>query len=55
MNSIKIMVFLWQLGIVDRLTFLQFCINCGAQYKGLTLGETAGYMGDIGRLFTCIL
>ena len=48
MNSIKIMVFLWQLGIVDSLTFLQFCINCGAQYTGLTLGEAAGYMGDIG-------
>lgn len=45
MNSIKIMLFLWQLGIVDSLTFLQFCINCGAQYTGLTLVEAAGYMG----------
>lgn len=26
---------------------LQFCINCGAQYTGLTLGQAAGYMGDI--------
>ena len=42
------MIFLWQLGIVDSLTLLQFCINCGAQYTGLTLGEAAGYMGDIG-------
>ena len=42
------MVFLWQLGIVNNLTFLQFCINCGAQYTGLTLSEAAGYMGDIG-------
>lgn len=42
------MIFLWQLGIVDSLTFLQFCINCGAQYTGLTLGEAAGYMNDIG-------
>jgi len=42
------MILLWQLGIVDSLTFLQFCINCGAQYPGLTLGEAAGYMGDIG-------
>lgn len=48
MNSIKIIIFLWQLGLVDTLTLLQFCINCGAQYTGLTLGEAAGYMGDIG-------
>lgn len=48
MDSMKIMIFLWQFGIVDSLTFLQFCINCGAQYTGLTLGEAAGYMGDIG-------
>jgi hypothetical protein len=27
---------------------LQFCINCGAQYTGLTLGQAAGYMNDIG-------
>lgn len=39
MNPIKIMIFLWQLGIVDSLTFLQFCINCGAQYTGLTVAE----------------
>jgi hypothetical protein len=44
----KIMIFLWQLGVVDSLTLFQFCINCGAQYSGLTLGEAAGYMGDIG-------
>lgn len=48
MNSIKIMIFLWQLGIVDSLTFLQFCRNCGAQYTGLTLAEAVGYMNDIG-------
>lgn len=48
MNSLKIMILLWQVGIIDSLTLLQFCINCGAQYTGLTLGEAAGYMGDIG-------
>ena len=41
------MILLWQVGIIDSLTLLQFCINCGAQYTGLTLGEAAGYMGDI--------
>ena len=48
MTAMKIMILLWQLGIVDSLTFLQFCINCGAQYTGLTLAEAAGCMNDIG-------
>jgi hypothetical protein len=48
MNEIKIMIFLWQIGVVDSLTFFQFCMNCGAQYTGLTLGQAAGYIGDIG-------
>ena len=48
MNSLKIMVLLWQIGTIDTLTLLQFYINCGAQYAGLTLGTAAGYMGDIG-------
>jgi len=48
MNSIKIMIFLWQFGIVESLTLLQFCMNCGAQYGGLVVTEAAGYMGDIG-------
>ena len=42
------MILLWQFEIIDSLTLVQFCINCGAQYTGLTLGEAAGYMGDIG-------
>jgi len=42
------MIFLWQIGVVDSLTFFQFCMNCGAQYTGLTLGQAAGYIGDIG-------
>ena len=48
MNSLKIMVLLWQIGTIDTLTLLQFYINCGAQYAGLTLGTAAGYMGDLG-------
>ena len=46
--SIPLMVFLWQLGVVDSLTLFQFCLNCGAQYTGLTLGEAAGCLDDIG-------
>jgi len=29
--TLQVMILLWQLGIVDSLTLLQFCINCGAQ------------------------
>ena len=47
-STIQVMVLLWQLGVVDSLTLLQFCINCGAQYGGLVVGEAAGYMNDIG-------
>ena len=42
------MILLWQFGIIDSLTLFQLCINCGAQYTGLMLGEAAGYMNDIG-------
>jgi hypothetical protein len=48
MSSIKIMIFLWQLGIVDSLTLFQFCINCGGQYGGLVVAEAAGSINDIG-------
>ena len=48
MNSIKIMIFLWQIGVVDSLTLFQFCMNCGAQYGGLVVAEAAGSMNDIG-------
>ena len=41
-STIQVMVFLWQVGVVDSLTLLQFCINCGAQYGGLVVGEAAG-------------
>lgn len=48
MNSLKIMILLWQVRIIDSLTLLQFCINCETQYIGLTLGEAASYIDDIG-------
>jgi hypothetical protein len=41
-------MFLWQLGVVDTLTAIQFCMNVGAQYAGISLGQAAGNMDDIG-------
>ena len=48
MDSFKIMILLWQVGIIDSLTLFQFIMNCGSQYAGLTLSEATGYINDIG-------
>lgn len=42
------MLFLWRCGVIDSLTFAQFCFNCGAQYSGLVFGDAAGDINDIG-------
>jgi hypothetical protein len=55
MNSIKIMIFLWQIGVVDSLTLIQFFINCGTQYAGLTLAELATYTNDASNLRPTVL
>lgn len=41
------MILLWQFGIIDSLTFAQFCVNCASQYGALTLAEVANSMGDL--------
>ena len=48
MTALKIMIFLWQCGVVDSLTLLQFFINCGSQYSRITLAQAAGDIADIG-------
>lgn len=47
MNSVKIVLFLWQMGVVDSLTLMQFFINCGAQYTGVAFGEVASCISDV--------
>ena len=37
MPSLKLMVLFYQLGMVDTFTFVQFCINSGAQYASIVL------------------
>lgn len=39
------MIFLWQIGVIDGLTFMNFCANCAAQYTGITLAELPNYTG----------
>ena len=47
-KEFQLLMIFWKLGLVDTFSVLKLCVNCGAQYTGLTLGEAAGYMGDIG-------
>lgn len=39
------MIFFWQIGVIDSLTFMKFCANCAAQYTGITLAELPNYTG----------
>lgn len=41
-NSLQLMYFLWQIGIVDSLTLIQFTINGFVQYGGFVVGHTVG-------------
>ena len=36
------MYFLWQIGIVDSLTLIQFTVNSFVQYSGFVVGHTVG-------------
>ena len=41
-SSIKLIYFLWQIGMVDSLTLIQFVINGGTQYTGFVIAHTVG-------------
>ena len=41
-NTLKIMCFLWRIGVVDTLTLAQFAINGVAQYGSFVVGSTVG-------------
>ena len=41
-NSLRLMYFLWQIGIVDSLTLIQFTINSFVQYGEFVVGHTVG-------------
>lgn len=46
--SLQLMIFLWKFGVVDTLSMLQFCINCGTQYGTIVAGAAAGNFSEIG-------
>lgn len=45
MNQFKIIVFLWQSGVIDSLTFYQYILNLGSQYSGMVLAQVAADSG----------
>ena len=47
-SLIQVMVLLWQLKLIDSLTFIQFCINCGTQYGTIVAAEATVCIDDIG-------
>ena len=47
-TSFKLMLFFWQVGLVDTFSMIQFCINSGSQYGAIVLASAAGNFSDIG-------
>ena len=46
--SLKAMVLLWQFGLVDTLSMVQFFINSGSQYGAIVVAAASGRYSDIG-------
>lgn len=47
-TSLKLMLFFWQVGLVDTFSLIQFCINTGLQYGAIIVASAAGNFSDIG-------
>lgn len=47
-TSLKLMLFFWQVGLVDTFTMVQFCINTGSQYGAIVVASAAGNFSEIG-------
>ena len=46
-TSLQLMLFFWQVGLVDTFSFIQFCINSGTQYGAIVLASAAGNFSEI--------
>lgn len=46
-TSLKLMLFFWQVGLVDTFSLIQFCMNTGSQY-GAIVGWSCFRVGIIG-------
>ena len=47
-TSFKLMLFFWQVGLVDTFSLIQFCVNSGSQYGAIVVACAAGNFSDIG-------
>ena len=47
-NSLTLMFFFWQVGLVDTFSLLQFCINTGLQYAAVVAASASGNFSDFG-------
>ena len=52
--SIKLMIFLWKIGVVDGFTLTQFILNGAAQYGVFVVGSAVGQTLDPSILVTPI-
>ena len=46
-TSLKLMLFFWQVGLVDTFSLIQFCVNTGSQYAAIVVASAAGNFSDI--------
>ena len=47
-TSSELMLFFWQVGLVDTFSVIQFCINIGSQYVAIVAASAVGNFSDIG-------
>ena len=46
-TSLKLMLFFWQVGLVDTFSLIQFCINTGSQYVAIVVDSVKTPVLDI--------
>jgi hypothetical protein len=47
-TSLQLVLFFYQMGLIDTFTLIQFCVNSGTQYAAVVLGAASGNFSDIG-------
>ena len=47
-TSLKLMLFFWQVRLIDTFDLIKFCINTGSQYGAIVVASAAGNFPDIG-------
>jgi len=45
---LRLMLFCWQVGLVDTFSLIQFCINSGTQYGAIVAASAVGNFSNTG-------